>query len=83
MNKYDLGCGSSKKKGFIGVDILKLKNGADIIHNLNEYPYPIDDGVADEIWMDNVLEHLENPLRAMEEVWRICKNNAKVTVIVT
>jgi predicted SAM-dependent methyltransferase len=81
MKKLDLGCGATKKKGFIGVDILKLSS-VDICHNLTQYPYPFEDNSIDEIWMDNVLEHLPSPMRVMEEVYRITKNGAKITIAV-
>lgn len=77
--KIDLGCGRSKRAGYIGVDILTLPN-VDIVHDLNAFPYPFDDATVEEIWLDQVLEHLNDPMRAVEEIWRICKNNAKVFV---
>ena len=81
MVKIDLGCGASKKPGFTGVDILKL-DGVDIVHNLTSFPYPFEDGSVDEIWMDNVLEHLPSPMRVVEELWRISKNGTKITIAV-
>lgn len=79
--RLDVGCGNSKKKGFIGIDIIPLE-GVDIVHDLNQFPYPIDSNTIDEIWMDNVLEHLNKPMLVMEELYRICRSNAKVTIAV-
>jgi hypothetical protein len=47
----------------------------DIIHNLNIFPYPLEDESFDEIYIDNTLEHLDNVIGVMEEVhhWLICK----------
>ena len=81
MKKVDFGCGASKKNGFIGVDILKL-DGVDIVHNLTSFPYPFEDNSVDEIWMDNVLEHLPNPMRVVEELWRISRNGTKIIIAV-
>lgn len=81
MVKLDLGCGASKKDGFIGVDSLKLA-GVDIVHDLTVFPYPFEDDEADEIMMDNVLEHLPQPLKVVEELYRICKKDALVTIAV-
>ena len=81
MKKLDLGCGSSKKNGFIGVDLLPLK-GVDIVHSLTDFPYPFENDSIDEIWMDNVLEHLPTPVRVVEELHRICKSGAKITISV-
>jgi predicted SAM-dependent methyltransferase len=81
MIKLDLGCGASKKSGYTGVDSLNLPS-VDIVHDLTVFPYPFPDNYADEIIMDNVLEHLPQPLKVVEEIYRICKNEAGVTIAV-
>lgn len=77
----DLGCGKKKRPGAIGVDYSD-RHDADIIHNLNVFPYPLMDDEFDEIYLDNVLEHLDDPMRVMEEVRRISKSGGQVKVIV-
>lgn len=77
----DLGCGKKKYPGAIGVDWSERHN-ADVIHDLNKFPYPFDDVMFDEIYIDNTLEHLDDVVRVMEEVHRICKPNGIVKVIV-
>ena len=79
--KLDLGCGISKEAGFIGVDNLKF-DSVDVLHDLNDFPYPFADNFVDEILMNQVLEHLREPLCVMEELHRICKHEARVTVCV-
>ena len=79
--KLDIGCGNSKREGFIGVDVLNLDN-VDIIHDLNTFPYPFKENSVDEIWLDNVLEHLKEPLLVLEELYRCSKPGAKITVAV-
>jgi len=77
----DLGCGKKKRPGAIGVDY-SVRHNADVIHDLNSFPYPFEENEFDEIYMDNVLEHLDDPLRVMEEVHRICKPSGLVKIIV-
>ena len=77
----DLGCGKKKRPGSIGVDYSDRHN-ADVIHDLNKFPYPFDDDSIDQIYLDNVLEHLNEPMRVMEEIYRITKPTGKVKVIV-
>jgi ubiquinone/menaquinone biosynthesis C-methylase UbiE len=77
----DLGCGKKKRPGSIGVDHSD-RHGADVIHDLNVMPYPFSDNEFDEVYLDNVLEHLDSPMRVMEEVHRITKCGGKVKVIV-
>ena len=79
--KLDIGCGISKREGFIGVDIIPL-NGVDIVHDLNHFPYPFESDTASEVWMNNILEHLERPINVMEEIFRISKNYALIIVAV-
>lgn len=77
----DLGCGKKKRLGAIGVDYSDRHN-ADVIHDLNVFPYPFDSNSIDQVYLDNVLEHLDKPMRVMEEVHRITKSGGGVKVIV-
>src|SRR4051812_45682365 len=68
--KLDIGCGDKKRVGTHGVDRAALP-GVDTVHDLNVFPYPFRDGSCDEIWMTDVLEHLQDTLGVMQEVYRI------------
>ena len=37
--KINLGCGREILEGYTNVDLIK-EQGVDVIHDLNEYPYP-------------------------------------------
>jgi predicted SAM-dependent methyltransferase len=79
MNKLDVGCGNSKHPGCIGID--KIKNTqADIVHDLDQYPWPIEDNTYDEIICNDVLEHLDNVVKALEELHRIGKKCAVIKI---
>ena len=77
----DPGCGNKKRDGTIGVDFNE-RTKADIIHDLNKFPYPFESQSIDKIYIDNTLEHLESPLSVMEELFRIVKEKGLVKVIV-
>lgn len=77
----DLGCGNKKRSGAVGIDF-NSRTEADVIHDLNAFPYPLEDASFDEIYIDNTLEHLDDVIRVMEEVHRICKPGGFVKVIV-
>lgn len=79
--KINLGCGQQKLNGYIGVDMIKTE-AVDVIHNLNDFPYPFEDGVAEEILLDNVLEHLDKPILVLEEAFRILKPRGIVKIYV-
>lgn len=68
--KVNLGAGSDILAGYINHDLVKLP-GIDVVHNLNQYPWPWADGSIDEIKMYDVLEHLDDFMKAMEEMFRI------------
>ena len=63
------------------MDIVKFE-GVDKVHDLTKFPYPFEDNSFDLVEMHHVLEHLENPLKIIEEIWRISKPNAKVIIAV-
>lgn len=81
LKVLDLGCGNKKRSGAVGIDF-NSRTAADIIHNLNDFPYPLEDSSFDEIYLDNTLEHLDDVIRVMEEVHRIVKLGGLVKVIV-
>ncbi len=81
MKTLDLGCGKKKQKGAIGIDISR-ETDADIIHDLNIFPYPFADNEFDYIYADNIIEHLGSVVKVMEELHRITKHGATIKIIV-
>jgi len=79
--KLNLGSGQKPLEGFINVDFIK-RRGVDVVHNLENFPYPFKDNSVDYVMMDNSLEHLEDTIRVMEELHRICKPNAIIEIFV-
>lgn len=74
-----LGCGTSKRAGAIGVDVLPLP-GVDVVHNLNSFPYPFADGEFDLVIAEHVLEHLDNLMEVMEEIHKILKPGGRLEI---
>jgi len=79
MTILDLGCGGLKMKGAIGVDKYPII-GVDAIVDLAEYPYPFANDVFDEVYLNDIIEHLPNTIATMEEIYRISKPNAKIFI---
>lgn len=79
ITRLNLGCGTDIRTGYVNVDAIPLK-GVDIVHDLDCFPYPFADDTFEEIVMINVLEHLSNTVKVMEELWRISKDGAKVII---
>jgi len=70
-NKLNLGCGKDYKEGWVNLDIQKSVK-ADVYHNI-EMGLPFDDNTFDRVFARCVLEHVSNPLKVMEEIWRVLK----------
>jgi predicted SAM-dependent methyltransferase len=81
VDMLDLGCGSKKRAGAIGIDV-NPRTDADVIHDLNVFPYPFADDSFDEVYADNVVEHLDDVMAVMEELHRISRPDALVKVVV-
>lgn len=79
MKKLDVGCGTAKVKGAIGIDRVKLP-GVDIIQDLNKFPWPFKDESFDEIYMNDIIEHLDNTIKIMEECHRLLKSQGKLFI---
>lgn len=73
----DIGCGSSKTPGAVGLDI-SADTDADIVHDLDVLPYPFEDSSFDQILLQDVLEHVREPIAVFEELHRIARPGARI-----
>jgi predicted SAM-dependent methyltransferase len=81
MKILDVGCGPiTKKQGSIGMDIRPAPH-VDVVHDINVFPYPFDDSEFDYIEMSHIIEHVDRPLKVMNEIYRIAKSGATVRLI--
>lgn len=83
--KLDIGCGSAKNTGFVGIDILPLE-GVDIVHDLEQTPWPLPDESVITAVASHVLEHI-NPhkgvfINVMNEIWRVLKPGGQFAFVV-
>lgn len=79
LKKLNLGCGESKKEGYINLDWQSLV-GPDVTHNLNMFPYPFEDNYFDLIEASHVLEHLDRVFDVMRELHRLLKPGGKLII---
>jgi SAM-dependent methyltransferase len=73
----DVGCGSAKTPGAIGLDI-SPSTDADIVHDLDAFPYPIASDRFDQILLQDVIEHVAEPIRVFEELHRVARPGARI-----
>jgi len=77
--KLNLGCGSFKMPGYVNVDST-ASSQPDLVHDLNLFPYPFEDGWFANVEMNHALEHLEDPFSVMREVERILQPGGELIV---
>lgn len=77
----DVGCGRNKGAGAIGMDQMNHP-GVDVVHNIENIPWPFEDGSFDRIRCRHVLEHIENMIGAMDELHRLLKPEGMLEIIV-
>ena len=71
----NLGCGNRHIADAVNLDITPDTN-PDVVHNLNNTPWPFPDKQFERVVMLDVMEHLDDVLKTMEEIHRICKDHA-------
>jgi SAM-dependent methyltransferase len=76
----DVGCGVSKFPGSIGLD-RNPNTRADVLADLDRFPFPFADNSFREVRATHVLEHVENVIRTMEEFHRLLAPGGRVTIV--
>ena len=77
--KLNVGCGKDILIGFTNLDLVKAE-GVDVVHNLNKFPYPFKNNQFNEIIAKHIIEHLDEPEKFMEELWRISEPGGKIYI---
>jgi SAM-dependent methyltransferase len=76
----DIGCGTNKIPGAIGMDV-NPRSAADVIHDLDDLPYPFSDNQFDEVIGRHVIEHVRDPMAVVTELHRITRPGGLVKLI--
>lgn len=79
--KLDVGCGSNKQKGFIGLDIRKIP-GVDIVQNAEIVPYPLPSECCTIVLASHLIEHMcpKNMINVVNEWWRIMRPGGQLWI---
>lgn len=81
--KLNLGCGIKKLDDHINIDMLASVD-PDIIHNLEDYPWPLPENQFEEVRASHIVEHIgtmgdaDSWFNLWREIWRVCKPGAIV-----
>lgn len=77
--KLNLGCGNKRKEGFVGIDLYPC-DAVDTICDVTK-PLPFVDNSVEEVYMDNLIEHINDIPSLIQEIVRISKPGARITII--
>lgn len=69
LKRVDIACGQRKKEGYVGIDRV-ADIGVDLVHDLEQYPWPFDDESIYEFHCSHFVEHVKDLVKFMEEAWR-------------
>ena len=75
----DIGCGTNKVAGAIGMDV-NPRTAADVIHDLGVFPYPFADSEFDEVVCRHVAEHVPDVMAFVTELFRITKPGGRIRI---
>lgn len=77
----DIGAGENPQKGFVAMDKRKLP-GIDIVHDLEVFPYPLEDESCLTIVGSHIIEHIKPWLTIdfFNELWRIMKPGGQLVL---
>ncbi len=78
--KLNLGGNNLRLPGFLNVDNNPNTAGIDVTHNLDQFPWPFEDSSVQEVVMDHVIEHLEDTIGVVLELYRICADGARIEI---
>lgn len=77
MIRLDIGC-RTQRRDVIGMDPYHVpKTGVKADLNVG---LPLKDNCVDEVYAHHVLEHAQDLVAAMEEIWRVCKEGSLVYI---
>ena len=77
-----LSLGSGKNQSIAGAVRVDINPGTspDVLHDLNKIPWPLDDDAFDLIYCTDIIEHLTDVVKTMEEIHRVARTGARVFI---
>lgn len=80
MRKLNLGCGCEIIDGYENYDFFPVNDDVRFL-DLNHLPLDLPDDYADEIILDNVIEHLDvNPMYLVQDLHRVLKKDGIIKI---
>ena len=77
----NLGCGRKHIAGAVNVDCT-ARSAPDVVHDLDVLPWPFEYDRFDRVYAFDVVEHLADVVKTMEELHRVCRSGARIEITV-
>jgi len=79
--QLDIGCGRAKQPGWLGMDKRPIPE-ADVMHDMEDVPWPLPTSCAHTILCSHVLEHIDprNFLAVMAEMHRVAADGCQILI---
>jgi SAM-dependent methyltransferase len=82
----DIGSGTFPYKAKENEEVISVDFRSEVsptvVHNLFQFPWPFEDNSFDAIYASHIMEHMKDNIEFMEEIYRIARPNAKITICV-
>jgi SAM-dependent methyltransferase len=72
--RINLGASQTKLDGFVNIDVVA---GCDLQLDLNTQPFPLESDSVECVFSFHTIEHLDNYLFALGEIWRVLKHGGR------
>ena len=76
----DVGCGNAKTPGALGIDG-NPDTQADVVHNLDQYPWPLPADTFERVICRHIVEHVVDLMQFMREVHRVARAGATIEIV--
>jgi SAM-dependent methyltransferase len=76
----DVGCGLNKYPDAIGID-RNARTRADVLCDLDRFPYPFRDDSFDQLRAVHVIEHVSDVIRTVEEFHRLVRGGGTIHIV--
>lgn len=75
--KLDIGCGRVKDPDYFGIDIIEAP-GVDLVWDMENFPWPIEDNSFDYVKVIHVVEHINDQVGFFREIHRVAAKDAVI-----
>jgi SAM-dependent methyltransferase len=80
VSTLEIGCGRRRRvPGSVAVDV-NASSDADIVHDLDVFPYPLESDKFDLVIAEHVVEHLDDTVAVLEELHRVTRSSGTLLI---